>query len=285
MKILGTGLSGLVGGRIVEVLQDRYEFENLSLETGVDITKPGVVDEYVSKSEAPWVWHFAARTDVDGIEAEKVQGEHSLTWTVNVKATEHIVEACKKYGKRLLYLSTDFVFDGTHPTYTEDDKPNPQSWYAQTKYEGEQRVLSLGDHGLVVRIANPYRTPWSGKPDFIQRIVARLEAKQPVNVPAGQLFIPTFIDDIAMAIDALMTHTGNGIYHAVGSEALTPLAVVEALTVAYKITQADISQVPFTQYFAGRAPRPFQAVLSNAKITKLGLHMSTFSEGLRKIRV
>jgi dTDP-4-dehydrorhamnose reductase len=91
MKILGTGLSGLVGGRIVELLQDRYEFENLSLETGVDITKPGVVDEYIAKSEAPWVWHFAARTDVDGIEAEKSQGEHSLTWTVNVKATEHVM--------------------------------------------------------------------------------------------------------------------------------------------------------------------------------------------------
>lgn len=285
MNILGTGLSGLVGGRVVELLSSAHTFENLSLETGVDITKPGVVDEYITRSDAPWVFHFAARTDVDGIEPEKDQGEQSLAWIVNVKATEYVVDAVRKSGKHLLYLSTDFVFDGTKERYTETDQPNPQSWYARTKYEGEQRVLGLGANGLVVRIANPYRTPWSGKPDFIQRMLARLQAGQPLSVPAGQQFVPTFIDDIAAALDLLVRHNASGIYHAVGSEAMSPLAVAEALTIAYKITQADISQVPFAQYYAGRAPRPFQAVLSNAKITELGLHMSTFSEGLRKIRV
>src|ERR1700690_3500399 len=101
--LLGTGLSGMVGSYVTEKLKNEYDFENLSLETGVDITKPDVVTTYLSHSEAPWVLHFAAMTDVDRAEQEKELGEKSLTWIVNVGATQTIVESCRKYHKKLLY--------------------------------------------------------------------------------------------------------------------------------------------------------------------------------------
>ena len=162
MNILGTGLSGLIGSRVIELLEPAWSFQNLSLETGVDITNRQTVDDAVLATNASWVFHFAAFTDVDGAEREKDKGARGSVWQINVTATEYLVEACRKEKKHLLYISTDFVFDGEKESYSEDDIPNPISWYAQTKYEGEKRVLSLGDDALVVRIANPYRANPSG---------------------------------------------------------------------------------------------------------------------------
>src|SRR3989344_8889131 len=133
MNILGTVLSGLIGSRVVELLTPEYTFKNLSLETGFDITDSQAVEKYFTRSNAPWVFHFAAITDVDGCEKEKSQGAESTAWEVNVRATENIANICKKTGKHLLYISTDFVFDGTKELYIETDTPHPLNFYAMTK--------------------------------------------------------------------------------------------------------------------------------------------------------
>jgi dTDP-4-dehydrorhamnose reductase len=221
MNILGTGLSGLIGTRVCQLLSS-YTFQNLSLETGVDITDPKTVDEYFSKSDAQWVFHFAAKTDVDGAEKERHLGVKSSSYIVNVLATKHIVDACRKTGKKLLYVSTDFVFDGTKSLYTEADTPNPLGWYAQTKYEGE-KLVSGSPRSLIIRIANPYGAASDIRPDFVHKIITRLASGGDVTAPSDQIFIPTFIDDIARAIGKLIAADARGIYHVVGTGPLTPL--------------------------------------------------------------
>ena len=96
MKILGTGLSGLLGTQVVDTLKQEFSFINLSLETGVDITDPKTLEKAFASSDAPWVFHFAARTDVDIIENEKNLKVQSPAWKVNVIATESIASLCKK---------------------------------------------------------------------------------------------------------------------------------------------------------------------------------------------
>lgn len=284
MKILGTGLSGLVGSRVTELLSPDFSFENLSLETGVDITRKESVDARIDHSSAPWVFHFAARTDVDGAEKEKDLGEKSPSWVVNVSATQHIVDACRRTGKKLLYISTDFVFDGTRDVYTEEDVPNPQGWYARTKYEGEKRVMSLTDRALVVRIANPYRSNFPVKPDFVHKIIERFVEKVPVVAANDQIFVPTFIDDIARALATLVRLDASGIYHVVGSQALTPYEAAQRIARTFGFTAARIEPTTFKEYFAGRAPRPFHAVLKNDKISELGVSMKSFEEGLQMVK-
>lgn len=284
MNIIGTGLSGLVGSRIVDLLSHRHTFDNLSLETGVDIINKDLLDQYIEKSRAGWIFHFAAKTDVDGCEQEKSLGNQSSAWKINVVTTEHIVSMCRKTGKRLLYISTDYVFDGTKDTYTEKDQPQPRSWYAITKYEGEKRVQSLGEHGLVIRIANPFRSHPVGKLDFVHKIIQLLSQDQEALSPDDQLFIPTFIDDIASAIDTLILENAHGIYHVVGSQAMTPYESSRVIANVYKLNQALVKPAKFSEYFAGRASRPFHAVLLNDKITRLGIIMSGFEAGLRKVR-
>ncbi|MBI5449539.1 NAD(P)-dependent oxidoreductase [Candidatus Gottesmanbacteria bacterium] len=284
MNLLGTGLSGLVGSRIVELLSSEFHFEDLSLDTGVDITDKDIVNERIVASNAPWLIHFAAKTDVEGAEKERIFGEKSSAWRVNVTATRHIVEACKRANKRLLYISTDYVFDGTKDVYREDDIPNPQGWYAVTKYEGEKLVASLGEYGLIIRIANPYRAIFPAKPDFVAKIRTMLEEGRSMFSPDDQIFVPTFIDDIARAVKKLIVEYASGVYHVVGSTALTPYEAATLIARTFGFDESRIIATSFQKYFHGRAPRPFRAALKNDKISKFGVRMSTFAEGLAEVK-
>lgn len=284
MKIIGTGLSGLVGSRVVELLSGPYSFENLSLETGVDITKKDIVDHYINASQAPWVVHFAAKTDVDGSEAERDEGEKSSTWKINVAATQYLVDACRRTHKKFLYISTDFVFDGKKDKYSEDDVPNPLGWYGITKYEGEKRVQTLPG-SIIVRISNPYGGVSSVRPDFVHRIIQRLTSGEGVVAPTDQEFVPTYIDDIAMGIKKLIEKNCSGVYHVVGSQSISPYDAACKIAGAFELDRSLIGKTTFAQYFDGRAPRPFHTVLRNDKITKLGVRMSTFDHGLATIKL
>ena len=143
IPILATGLSGMVGTRVAEILSDNFEFEDISLATGIDITDKKSVDRVISESESKIILHLAAKTDVDSCEDDKILGEEGAAWQINVVGTENIIEAAKANGKRVIYISTDFVFNGTKDGYQEDDKPNPVSWYGYTKYQGEERGIKL----------------------------------------------------------------------------------------------------------------------------------------------
>lgn len=285
MKIIGTGLSGLVGSRVVELLGPEYTFENLSLETGVDITNRDVLQEKIAASTAPWIFHFAAMTDLDASEKERSLGEKSLAWRVNVEGTRNVAYAAKAAAKHILYLSTDFVFDGNGGPYTEMDQPNPQSWYAITKCEGEKLVAGLGEKGLILRIAFPYRVTSSGRPDFVHRIADELRAGKTIESPNDQVFTPTLIDDVARVIRVLVEQRASGVYHSVGSQALTPY---DAATFIAQQLGEDASRIVATTwklYYHGRAPRPRRAVLKNDKIEALGISMTPFFEGIRLVTV
>lgn len=284
MNVLGTGLSGLVGSRVMTQTADTFSFTNLSLETGIDITNKNEVIKIFSSSDAPWVFHFAARTDVDGVQSEVSLGTNSPTWIVNVEATRTIIEVCKKTRKHLLYISTDYVFDGNKDSYVEEDVPNPQGWYAKTKYEGEKLVTSLGDYGLIIRIANPYGAFEFSKKDFVHRIIERLAGGQTVISPTDQIFIPTDIDDIALAIQTLVVANASGIYHVVGDTALSPYEAAKQIAVAFDYSETLVHPTTYARYFKGRAPRPFHAKLINGKIRSIGIRMSTFRQGLAKVK-
>src|SRR3972149_2845792 len=114
-EIFGIGITGLVGSRVVELLSDRYEFHNLSLETGVDIAKPETLEIISKATGEAVVLHLAAKTDVDGCEDDKELGENGAAWRINVLGTQNVVNACQKCGVKLIYISTDFVFDGQNP--------------------------------------------------------------------------------------------------------------------------------------------------------------------------
>ncbi|CAN5130148.1 dTDP-4-dehydrorhamnose reductase [soil metagenome] len=284
MKILGTGLTGLVGSRIVELLKDKYEFENISRSTGVDITNKEQVHKAISETDAEIVFHLAAKADVDGCEKDKELGEQGEAWKINVEGTRNVVLACEALKKKLVYISTDFVFDGEKELYTEDDTPRPVNFYAKTKYEGEKIVQTLTPSWLILRIAYPYRAQFE-KNDFVRAVKGKLEKGEAVTMVTDHIFCPTFIDDIANALDRLLMQEATGIFHVVGGQALSPLDVATKIAKEFDYETTLISATTRAEFFKDRAIRPFRLALNNDKISKLGIQMRSFEEGLTELKI
>jgi len=203
-QVIGTGLSGLIGSRIVELLSDKYAFSDLSLEAGVDITNSVQIEEKIRNSEAEVVLHLAAFTDVDA--ASKQDGDKSGScYKVNVLGTQNVVSACRTSGKYLIHVSTDFVFDGKKKEpYTEEDKPNPIEWYGKTKFWAEEEVRKGGINYAIVRPAFPFRVEFKAKKDLVRQIIKGLEENSLPPMFVDQIITPTFIDDIALEFIILL---------------------------------------------------------------------------------
>ena len=132
-QIIGLGLNGLVGSRTTELLNEKYEFISLERSTGVDITKPESLTLIKDYPHANFVLHMAAKTDVDSCEADKSLNEAGDAWKINVMGAKNVAQICRETGKKMIYISTDFVFDGEKALgerYSEQDLPNPVNWYA-----------------------------------------------------------------------------------------------------------------------------------------------------------
>jgi dTDP-4-dehydrorhamnose reductase len=299
MKIIGTGLTGLIGTRFTELLGNSYELEFINLENGVNILDGNATLNSISASKSPVVLHMAAKTNVDACETDKPRDmqilkfkkkqdierafiDEQTAYGINVFGTRNVIEACKKSNKKIIYISTDFVFDGTKNHYDEKDKPNPINWYAKTKYEGEKLVQNSGLDYIIVRLAYPYRALFE-RTDFVRSIKEKLYRSNNLKMVTDHIIVPTFIDDLVNALDILIQRNVNGIFHVVGSQAITPYDAAIKIARIFNLDEGIISKTTRKEYFAGKAARPFCLNLKNAKIGNLGIEMSTFDKGLIEI--
>lgn len=286
MKIFTIGGSGMVGSRIAELLKTNYSFDDLSLTNGVDIANPASLDIIKNDKEHEVVIHLAAKADVDACEADIQMGESGDAWKINVGGVQNVVNACMPSKKKLIYISTDFVFGGEDTPengYTEEDNPNPINWYAKTKFEGEEIVKNSGLPYLIVRIAYPYRKEFEMKKDFVRAIITRLKQNLPIAAITDHKFNPTFIDDIAFALDKLIEINATGTFHVTGSQSLTPYIAAILIADKFDLDKSLISETTRAEYFKDKAQRPFNVSMNNDKIKKLGVDMKTFEEGLKLI--
>jgi dTDP-4-dehydrorhamnose reductase len=289
-KIIGTGLSGLVGSRLVELLQKKFEFVDFSLDSGVDITKLSSLKKaFLKHLDCEAVIHLAAFTDVS--EAAKQEGnKKGLCYQINVIGTQNTANLCQEYGKYLIHISTDFVFDGKKKTaYTEEDKPYPIEWYGHTKYLAEKIVQQSKNPWLIARIAYPFKAKPSQrnlepkpKIDLVRKIIEKLENDQEVKMFTDQIITPTLIDDIAHSVDIIVRKKPTGVYHVVGSSFISPYNL--ALKIC-KILNLDKTKVKKTTLleFQRIDPRPRQKYLklSNIKIQKdLNIKISSIDQAL-----
>ncbi len=285
INILATGLSGLVGTRIKELLQDKYSFTDLSFSTGVDITDEKKVSEAFSKSDAQWVLHLAALADVDKCETEK-----ELAYKINVLGTRNIAQACKKFNKKIIHISTDFVFSGDESSeYFEDSKRKSCNYYAETKILAEDEVMKTLDkkNWIILRIAHPYKKLVEDEPkkSFFQRMYEVLKNDQELKAIEDFYSHPTFIDDIANSIDKLIKLNFSGIYHCVGDSFLSGAEEAEIICEVFNFDKSLIKKIKLNKFFEGRAKRPHQLNLNNDKIKKAtGIKLHSFREGLLQIR-
>jgi len=285
-NIIGTGLSGLVGSRIVELLSSEFELEDISRKTGTDILDKSSLTQRLQNSHAEIIVHMAAYTNVDEAEKDKDLGEESTAWKFNVQGTKNVVEAAESTGKHLVYISTDMVFPGTKPSperYSEEDATGPVGWYATTKAEAEKVVEKATIPWTIVRIGYPYHMN-TEKKGYVLIFKSLLEEGRKIAAVADHFFTPTFIDDVADVFRLIFKERLTGMYHAGGKDSMSPYEIAVKVADVFGLDKNLISKTTREEYFLGKAPRAFNLSLSSGKIESLGVKLRGFQEGLLEIK-
>ena len=296
MKIIGTGLSGLVGSRIVELLQNIHEFVDLSLDSGVDITDFDQLKSVFDKhQDAEVVLHLAAFTDVNAAFKQK-DDKSGLCYRVNVLGTENLAKLCREADKYLIHISTDFVFDGKNPPtggYTEKDIPFPIEWYGQTKLWSEKKVQQLSQNYIILRLAFPFKAKPSPKKleprvklDLVRKIKDNLEKRKTLSMFTDQIITPTFIDDVAEIIKYVFKNKPQGIYHLVGSRSLSPFDLAQRIAQTFNLDRRLIKPLLLKEFTKiDLRPRQAKMILSNKKLVRdFGIKMHTVEEALQLMK-
>jgi dTDP-4-dehydrorhamnose reductase len=276
--ILVTGAAGLLGhalGARLAASAPAAGALHLTDLAELDVTDSGAVAGAVRTLRPQTVFHLAAWTDVDGAEDRPEDARR-----LNVEAAETVARAATGAGARIVHMSTDFIFDGTKPgLYVEDDPPSPVSVYAQTKAEAEARVRAAApDAHLIVRTAWLYG---AGGRDFLDVILQRARAGDPLRVVTDQTGCPTWNEDLADALVAMVESDARGNLHACGAgEASRWDLAVEALRAA------GLDTVPeriTTSAMPRPARRPPRAVLSTARLAEtVGFQFPPWQESVRR---
>lgn len=273
VKVAVTGPDGLIGSRIFELLVNDFELIPLK-QPEFDITKREIVQEKLKNIDFDLLLHLAAYTNVD--EAEK---NRDLVYKVNVNGTKNLLEIVQKKKKKMIYISTDFVFAGTNPPYFEDDKPNPVGYYAKTKYQGEQIVKN---NAMIVRLSYPYRASFAKKKDFLRHVKHLLEQRESLQMVTDSMITPTFIDDIIYAFKHLLNNFSPETYHIVGTDSPSPYEAGMLIANTFNLDESLIQPTTYEKYFKNRAKRPQFSEIKSKKnnFSK----MKSFEEGLNEVR-
>ena len=285
-KIIGTGLSGLVGSRIVELLGEEFTFEDVSRKTGTDITDKEAIFNRLQNSNSEFVLHMAAYTQVDEAEKDKDLKDQSTAWKINVDGTKNIIDACQKTQKHLVYISTDMVFPGTKPLpqrYSEVDATGAIGWYAKTKAEAEKVVMNSGIAYTILRIAYPYRAHFE-KREYVRIFKWFLEEGREIQAVTDHYFTPTFIDDLTQVFRLIFNQKITGIYHTGGADSVSPYDTALLVAKIFNLDKHLINKTTREEYFKEKAPRAYNLSLNSDKITTLGIHLRSLEEGLKEIK-
>lgn len=257
MKILVTGANGMLGQDLCPILEDiGAEVIETDVNT-LDITNAKQVKDVLTNEKPDIVVHCAAYTNVDKAEEDLKTAE-----LINVTGTENIAETCGKLGITLVYISTDYVFDGTKTTpYTPDDMPNPINNYGLTKYEGEEAVRSLCEKYYIARTSWLYGH--HGK-NFVETMIS-LADRNEINVVDDQVGCPTWTVELANGIVKLLSMP-YGTYHVCGSGQTSWYGFAKEIFLQAGL---DVNLKPCaTQAFPRPAKRPAHSVMENNGICR-----------------
>jgi dTDP-4-dehydrorhamnose reductase len=276
--ILVTGAAGLLGHALAPRLLAAAPSPGAVLLTDVgalDVTDPAAVRRTVREFAPRTVFHLAAWTDVDGAEAAPERAG-----LLNVSAAADVAREAARAGALIVHMSTDFVFGGyRQEPYAEDDRPCPAGVYAVTKADAETAVRAAAPaNHLIVRTAWLYG---AGGRNFVDAILAAARRGGPLRVVTDQEGCPTWSEDLADALVALVAAGARGTYHACGrGEASRFVQAVETVRAA----GLDVAVESTTSAAHPRpAPRPARAILSTAKLARLlGHDMPPWRDSLRR---
>lgn len=280
MKVLVTGANGQLGRDVVLLLEKEGHSVLACDRDQMDITNQAQCNDVISSYHPEVVIHCAAYTAVDAAETD-IDGAYK----VNAVGTRNVAVAAERAGAKLIYISTDYVFDGNSSSpYQEYDNTNPQSAYGKSKRAGELLVQSLSSKWFVVRTSWVYGLYGN---NFVKTMLKLCQEKPKLQVVDDQKGSPTFTVDLAGFILELMQTEMYGVYHASNSGTCTWYEFTEAIFAEARNVEGFTIQAQLepctTEQFPRPAPRPRNSVMDHLSIRTNGLaDIRPWREGLRE---
>ena len=280
MRVTLFGASGLLGQELVHELRGELSGDALTREqlTAVsskdaDLRNRARVREVILDSRPDWILLAAAYTDVDGCESNR-----DLAFAVNCDGAVNVAEAAREAGSRLLFLSTDYVFDGgKRSPYETSDARNPTSVYGESKARAEERLLEILPEVCIAR------TSWlfgHGGKCFPATILKLASTRPEISVVNDQRGSPTFTRDLASALVQLCRASARGIVHVTNSGNCTwyefAVEIVRASGLPAKVKPVTTAE------FRRPAPRPAYSVLSPDSLHAYNIHIPPWQDALRR---
>ena len=287
-----TGSNGLLGGFLIPVLRSKgYRilatgkgpcrlpeswFDEQVIYMPLDITDGMSVMTFMNEHKPRKIIHAAAMTQADDCELDPVR-----CWNVNVTATRFLIDAAKTTGASMLYVSTDFVFDGEGGPYKETDQPAPVNFYGSSKLAAERAVMASGLDWSIVRTVLVYgRSDHQARSNIMTWVRDKLTTRTPINVVDDQLRTPTWAGDLALGISLVAEHNAGGIWHISGADLLTPYEMA-VKTANYLNLDISLMTRVTAESFSQPARRPLKTGFMIDKAQReLGYTPVSFEKGL-----
>ena len=262
MKYLITGGTGQLGYDIIKELINRNEKDYLAPSSKeMDITNQKQVENIILNYKPDIIFHCAAYTAVDKAEEDKEN-----CYNINVNGTKNIVSVAEKINAKVVYISTDYVFDGTKEgIYEIEDKTNPINYYGYTKLMGEEEVKKLKDY-LIVRISWVFGI--NGK-NFIKTMLNLADTKDEISVVSDQIGSPTYTEDLSKLLLDMIKENKQGLYFATNEEYCSWYEFAKYI---FEINNKNIKvNKILTKDYKTLANRPLNSMLSKNKLDEENL--------------
>lgn len=295
MKVLVTGANGLLGQHLIRQLIHEGKFTIHATGKGesrlpfgstngityhqLDLTDFKKTQALIEKISPHILIHAAAMTQPNECAVHKTE-----CWKNNVGVTRALIKGAQKAKSYFIYVSTDFVFDGTEGPYDEHATPNPINVYGESKLLAEEIVGLSGLHWAIVRTVLVYgdKVP-GGRSNFVLWVKEKLESGEQIKVVNDQYRTPTYVEDLARGILLVVMKHAKGIYHISGKEMCTPYQL--ALLIANLLNKSEtLIQPVMADVFIELAKRPLKTGFIITKAVKeLGFVPVKLEDGLKRV--
>jgi dTDP-4-dehydrorhamnose reductase len=271
MKFLVTGSAGLIGNQIVHDLekseQTVYSCYNkvkpvFGIPTKLDLINSENIGKIIKQIHPDVVIHSAALTDV-----EKCDTDIELANILNVKATEVIASEAEKIDSHLMYISTDYVFDGKKGLYAETDLTNPLNNYGKTKLFGEKIIQNKNSNWSIIRTSTPFGLH-SFKKTFPTWVYENLKNKKKINILEDQFTSPTYVPNLSKMIFEIISRNLEGFFHLSGSTKISRFEFAKMIATKFNLDSTLLNPVRIDT-MDWKAIRPIDSSLDVSKVNSL----------------
>ena len=264
MKFLITGASGQLGYDVKLELLNRGYYDILSPSSSVmDLRNKDSVRDTILDYKPDVVFHCAAYTAVD-----KAEDERELCSDVNINGTKYIVDACSEVGAKLIFISTDYVFDGSKDGfYLEDDKVSPINYYGKTKWLAEENVRGYDNH-IITRISWVFGINGN---NFVKTMLRLSDTRDEISVVSDQIGSPTYTKDLSKVLVDMALSDKKGTYHVTNDGTCSWYEFAKYI---FESNNIDIVVNPIkTSDYPTKAKRPHNSRMSKEKLVNDGFSM------------